>query len=188
VNDTRGRDGWSSRFSFEGCLESVRDHGDGADPDGVALMRSFDACPSLSHWELAMRQAFLPSSPLRNQAQALCRRSTKRRRTLLCSTAVTSGQYSMSSWPDMPDDIATLAVSIGQSQVFRSRNRVMLACGFIDQVDISRYARVSACWLKATEITTNNPYGPSSNVSRAQMTAFLYRLGAEQGLWARIDN
>jgi hypothetical protein len=49
------------------------------------------------------------------------------------------------------------------------------ACGFIDEVAIPGYARSGACWLKATGVTVNNPYGPAENVTRAQMAAFINR-------------
>jgi hypothetical protein len=49
------------------------------------------------------------------------------------------------------------------------------ACGFIDEAAIPGYARPGACWLKATGVTVNNPYGPADNVTRAQMAAFLWR-------------
>jgi len=61
------------------------------------------------------------------------------------------------------------------------------SCGFTDEAAISTFARVPACWLKATDITTNNPYRPTGDVTRAQMAAFLYRLGAELDLWLRDD-
>jgi hypothetical protein len=61
------------------------------------------------------------------------------------------------------------------------------SCGFTDETDVAVFARVPACWLKATDITTNNPYRPTSDVTWAQMAAFLYRLGAELNLWVRID-
>jgi serine protease len=48
-------------------------------------------------------------------------------------------------------------------------------CGFLDQSSIPAYARSAACWLKANNITTNNPFGPTGPVTRAQMAAFLWR-------------
>ncbi len=62
------------------------------------------------------------------------------------------------------------------------------SCGFRDEADISIFAKVPACWLKATDITTNNPYNPTGDVTRAQMAAFLYRLGAELDFWVRIGD
>jgi uncharacterized delta-60 repeat protein len=62
------------------------------------------------------------------------------------------------------------------------------ACEFTDEADIAGFAREPACWLKATDITTNNPYRPTGEVTRAQMAAFLYRLGAELDLWVRVDD
>ena len=62
------------------------------------------------------------------------------------------------------------------------------SCGYSDDADIGAVAKVATCWLKQTDITTNNPYRPLNPVNRAQMSAFLYRLGAQQGLWIRIDD
>jgi hypothetical protein len=62
------------------------------------------------------------------------------------------------------------------------------SCGYSDDAAIGEVAKVATCWLKAEEITVNNPYRPLNDVNRAQMSAFLYRLGAQQGLWVRIDD
>jgi surface protein len=49
------------------------------------------------------------------------------------------------------------------------------SCGFTDQAQIPTWARQGACWLKARNITNNNPYRPLANVTRAEMSAFLWR-------------
>jgi surface protein len=48
-------------------------------------------------------------------------------------------------------------------------------CGFSDTAQIPTWARQGACWLKDKGITTNNPYRPLANVTRAEMSAFLWR-------------
>jgi hypothetical protein len=49
------------------------------------------------------------------------------------------------------------------------------SCGFSDEAQIPAWARQATCWLKAEGITTNNPYRPSGQVTRAEMSAFLWR-------------
>jgi surface protein len=49
------------------------------------------------------------------------------------------------------------------------------SCGFIDAGAIPSWAQQGACWLKSNSITNNNPYNPTNNVTRAQMSAFLWR-------------
>ncbi len=49
------------------------------------------------------------------------------------------------------------------------------SCGFGDAAKIPEWARAGACWLKANDITLNNPYEPGSPVTRGQMAAFLFR-------------
>lgn len=56
-------------------------------------------------------------------------------------------------------------------------------CTFRDQGEIPSFASPGACWLKSNMITTNDPYSPSSDVTRAQMAAFLYRTGGTLGYW-----
>jgi surface protein len=46
---------------------------------------------------------------------------------------------------------------------------------FRDEAAIPAYARPASDWLKAQGITVNDPYSPRSNVTRAQMAAFLWR-------------
>jgi surface protein len=46
---------------------------------------------------------------------------------------------------------------------------------FRDEAAIPAYARPASDWLKAQGITVNDPYTPRSNVTRAQMAAFLWR-------------
>jgi hypothetical protein len=48
-------------------------------------------------------------------------------------------------------------------------------CGIQDQNAIPTWARQAVCWLKANEITTNNPYNPNGTVPRGHMAAFLWR-------------
>ena len=61
-------------------------------------------------------------------------------------------------------------------------------CTFQDQAAIPVFAQTGACWLKAERITESDPYSPQTNVTRAQMAAFLYRTGAVFGLWIRVDD
>jgi len=49
------------------------------------------------------------------------------------------------------------------------------SCGFVDEASLASWARVGACWMRATGITTNNPYRPGAAVTRAEMAAFLWR-------------
>jgi hypothetical protein len=56
-------------------------------------------------------------------------------------------------------------------------------CTFQDQAQIPSFAAPGACWLKANGITTNDPYNPVADVTRAQMAAFLYRTGGTLGYW-----
>jgi hypothetical protein len=58
------------------------------------------------------------------------------------------------------------------------------SCSFDDQAAIPGFAQQGACWLKANGITTNNPYNPAGNVTRAQMAAFLYRLASTESAWS----
>lgn len=46
---------------------------------------------------------------------------------------------------------------------------------FIDEGSIPSWAREATDWLYVAKVTTNDPYGPSNVVSRAQMAAFLWR-------------
>jgi hypothetical protein len=57
------------------------------------------------------------------------------------------------------------------------------ACTFKDQALIAGFAQPGACWLKEHGITTNDPYNPAAEVTRAQMAAFLYRTGGHLGYW-----
>lgn len=57
------------------------------------------------------------------------------------------------------------------------------SCGFTDEGDIPEFARQGACWLFDQEVTDRNPFTPKASVSRAQMAAFLYRLGLAVGQW-----
>ena len=57
------------------------------------------------------------------------------------------------------------------------------SCGFTDAASIPAYARTATCWMKATGITTINPYRPADPVNRAQMALFLYRIGGVIGRW-----
>jgi serine protease len=59
-------------------------------------------------------------------------------------------------------------------------------CGIADQDSIAVWARQAVCWMTDTAITTNNPYEPLNMVNRAQMAAFLYRLGGQQNLWVSL--
>jgi hypothetical protein len=59
-------------------------------------------------------------------------------------------------------------------------------CGIDDQDSIAVWARQAVCWMTDTAITTNNPYEPLNVVNRAQMAAFLYRLGGQQNLWVSL--
>jgi hypothetical protein len=61
------------------------------------------------------------------------------------------------------------------------------SCGFKDEASIRADFRPGACWLKATGITTNDPYKPIDPVSRGQMAAFLYRTGGHNAQWIRVD-
>jgi hypothetical protein len=62
-------------------------------------------------------------------------------------------------------------------------------CGFIETKErIQDWARKGACWLKANEITKNNPYNPAGTVTRDQMARFLYRLGGTFKLWVAIPD
>lgn len=56
-------------------------------------------------------------------------------------------------------------------------------CGISDEDAIAVWARQAVCWMTDEAITTSNPYQPGNVVNRAQMSAFLYRLGGQQGLW-----
>ena len=47
------------------------------------------------------------------------------------------------------------------------------SCGFTDETSIPTWAREGACWLKANNITTVNPYNSQGLVTRAQMAKFL---------------
>jgi hypothetical protein len=60
-------------------------------------------------------------------------------------------------------------------------------CGISDQDSIAVWARQAVCWMTAEAITTSNPYQPRGVVNRAQMSAFLYRLGGQQGLWLTVQ-
>lgn len=51
------------------------------------------------------------------------------------------------------------------------------SCGFTDESAIPAFARQGACWLFVYAVTDRNPFQPSVSVTRAQMAAFLYRLG-----------
>jgi hypothetical protein len=66
---------------------------------------------------------------------------------------------------------------------FSGAPRTTSSCGFRDQAQIPSWARSATCWLRANGITTNNPFRPSDLVTRAEMSAFLYRTGGVQGLW-----
>jgi hypothetical protein len=59
------------------------------------------------------------------------------------------------------------------------------ACGFGDYTAIPTFARPGACGLRAAGITTADPYRPADPVTRAEMAAFLWRVGSHTGLWAR---
>jgi hypothetical protein len=52
-----------------------------------------------------------------------------------------------------------------------------LACpDIVDETTIEPWARDAVCWLNVRRVTTNNPYRPKDPVSRAEMSAFLFRL------------
>ncbi len=55
------------------------------------------------------------------------------------------------------------------------------------EASIAESARVAACWLKAQDITTNNPYNPTGIVNRQQMAAFLWRFAGSGPEAARPD-
>lgn len=56
------------------------------------------------------------------------------------------------------------------------------SCGFTDEAQIPAFARQGACWLKANNITTTNPYNAAGVVNRGQMAGFLHRLaGSPEG-------
>lgn len=57
------------------------------------------------------------------------------------------------------------------------------SCGLVDQAAIATFARQGACWLVAEGITVVNPYRPNDLVTRAQMSAFIYRFGGVENLW-----
>lgn len=61
-------------------------------------------------------------------------------------------------------------------------------CGYSDTAAVPAFAREAVCWVLIQGITTNNPYNPGGTVNRAQMAAFIYRTGAEVGLWLRVDD
>jgi hypothetical protein len=53
---------------------------------------------------------------------------------------------------------------------------------------IPTFARAGSCWLKSTGITTADPYKSQDPVTRAQMAAFLYRLGSTLGQWLAVSS
>lgn len=53
------------------------------------------------------------------------------------------------------------------------------ACGLTDIGAIPGWARDGACWLWLSGITTNDPYGAGSVVTRAQMATFLWRYAGQ---------
>lgn len=53
------------------------------------------------------------------------------------------------------------------------------SCGFSDERAIRADFRQATCWLKATGVTTSDPYKPGDRVTRAQMAAFLIRVKAQ---------
>ena len=55
-------------------------------------------------------------------------------------------------------------------------------CGFRDQAQIPSWARQGACWLKANNITANNPFNPSGVLTRSQLAAFMWRAAGEPEL------
>ena len=57
------------------------------------------------------------------------------------------------------------------------------SCEFTDESRIPTAFRQGACWLKANNITTSNPYNAASAVNRGQMAAFLNRLASEPAAW-----
>lgn len=57
------------------------------------------------------------------------------------------------------------------------------SCRFADETSIPTYAQPGACWLLAQGITVLNPYRPADPVTRAQMSAFIYRFGGIDNLW-----
>lgn len=56
-------------------------------------------------------------------------------------------------------------------------------CGFRDQSRIPQWAREATCFLKENGITTEQTFNPQGLVTRAQMTAFIYRYGLYRGTW-----
>jgi hypothetical protein len=56
-------------------------------------------------------------------------------------------------------------------------------CQLTDWNRIPSWAQPAVCWLQSAGITVSDPYRPSVAVDRGQMSAFLYRLGAELNYW-----
>ena len=57
------------------------------------------------------------------------------------------------------------------------------SCGLVDQAAIPTFARPAVCWLVAEGITVLNPYRSNDLVTRAQVSAFIYRFGGVENLW-----
>lgn len=74
--------------------------------------------------------------------------------------------------PTDPVNRSQMAAFLWRAEGFPA---VPSSCGFNDAASIPVFARQGACWMKAQEITTNNPYKPTDPVTRAQMAAFLWR-------------
>lgn len=85
--------------------------------------------------------------------------------------------------PYRPLDVVNRAQMAAFLWRFAGEPESPVSCGFRDEADTPPFARAGACWLKATGVTTNDPYQARGVVNRAQMAAFLYRLGGVQGMW-----
>ena len=105
-------------------------------------------------------------------------------RTATCwlrATGITTGYAGTNRFE--PSLLVTRAEMAAFLWRFAGRPAATSPCGFTDQARIPSWARTPACWLRAARITTNNPYRPSDLVTRAEMSAFLYRTGGVQRLW-----
>lgn len=58
---------------------------------------------------------------------------------------------------------------------------------FRDEASIPLWARPGTDWLKARNITTNDPYNPNNNVTRGQMAAFLWRTESSPAMQSLPD-
>jgi hypothetical protein len=85
--------------------------------------------------------------------------------------------------PYRPNDLVTRAEMAAFLWRFAGKPSSSRTCGFLDEPQIQGWAQEAACWLKATGITTNNPYQPRDLVLRGAMALFLYRTGGAQNIW-----